>query len=706
MACGTALKFDTDDFLLHGANNLVREIRPGQVLMGQLTERVLANKSFATVEGPVGIGKSFAYAIPSILSGKRVVISTAKKQLQHQLAQKDLPFLAERLEKPVTIALLKGKSNYGCAMKASDLKPEDEATFRAWLASSKMGDLSDWPGRKPFYWSDVTAEDCVGGHRCKFSKDCGYWKSKEQLKSAQIVVANHHVVAWDLRFGPKKLLGNYDCLIIDEAHQAVSAFRGAYSKQATPYSVKRIIRGVDKAGLDTKLVKPLEMAWDAMFAHIKNLDGEVPANPFEAHGEISQEILATLRAQVKKEMADHGGGDDVDPDDFDYAEKMRSRKPNLHQDYVTKLEMLGRSIDRPLEALAEIKDPGDNIVVYVNTTDKKAKIVNAAPINIGPMVGPKLRQLDTVIVTSATIAVNGDFRDIRNQLGLDMNVTVNDEDGAPVTLEKKEVEELVLETPFDYRRQALLYMPQHMPMPVSRSGTYPPTPERIKYIEAVSTECKKLIRSSDGNAFILFTATNDMRDVHAALLEEGLDNPLIMQEDDAESTFKAFMATPKSVILGLKSFWEGVDVVGDKLRLVIITKLPFPQVNDPVIRARSRTVKNEGIARGLSESTAESNVFKAVQVPIMLTDLRQGAGRLIRSKEDKGVLAILDPRIWTGSGKKLPIIGQRAPGGYGAQAADSVGFSNKTADFGLVDKFLRMLCQEEVARGAKNKTST
>jgi ATP-dependent DNA helicase DinG len=181
--------------------------------------------------------------------------------------------------------------------------------------------------------------------------------------------------------------------------------------------------------------------------------------------------------------------------------------------------------------------------------------------------------------------------------------------------------------------------------------------------------------------------------------------PLIMQAEDAESTLKEYMATPQSVILGLKSFWEGVDVQGDKLRLVIITKLPFPMVSDPVIKARSRVIVNEGIARGETQFTAERGVFQAVQVPIMLMDLRQGAGRLIRSKTDKGVLAILDPRVWTGSGKYLPKPGQRSYNGYGRQVVAAIGFSNTTTDFVLVNRCLKQWRQEGLARARKGDTA-
>ena len=182
MACGKPMLPDSDDYLLHGAGGLVKEVRLGQIEMGRLTERVIKDKNFAVVEGPVGIGKSFGYAVPAIQSKKRIIISTAKKQLQHQLAYKDLPFLGERLEQAITVALLKGKANYACAVKGFSLPPNDAAVFSSWLDKSPTGDLTDWPGRKPAYWPDVTAEDCVGGKRCRFSKQCGYWRAKDQIK--------------------------------------------------------------------------------------------------------------------------------------------------------------------------------------------------------------------------------------------------------------------------------------------------------------------------------------------------------------------------------------------------------------------------------------------------------------------------------------------------------------------------------------------
>lgn len=687
LGCGKPLIYQTDDYLLHGANGLVKEIRPGQVEMGRMVEKGLTEGALVFVEGPVGSGKSFGYIVPAILLQKRTVISTAKKQLQHQLARKDLPYLSERMERVVPVALLKGKSNYACRVKLYDIPKDEQADFKDWLEESEYGDLTDYPGKRPFFWSDVTAEDCVGS-ACKFAKNCGYWRSKQQAKTAQIIIANHHVTAFDLRFGPGKLLGPYDNLIIDEAHQAPAAFRGAYSKTLTNYSVKRLIKQIDKAGMSIGVEKKLEDTWDAMFDRIRNMDGEIPKDPFGTVGEDAIEHLTTVLEAVRKEMRSEGVGGDEEaestPGDYESDTGPVASSSKVDWEYVTKLAMVERATVRPLEALQEAKEPGQNTVIYITTTEKKSKVVNVSPIEVGAMVGPKLLSLPSVTVTSATIAINNTFDDIKRQLG--------------VGTTSKKVYEGILETPFDYNSQALLYTPKHLPLPANSMA---PDDVRAKYYDALSAEIYKLLRSAQGNAFVLFSSTADMREIHARLQQEDLDTPLISQGDDAEAALKEFLKTPKSVILGLKSFWEGVDVVGDKLHLVIITKLPFPNVNDPVIQARSRQYKNDAAARGMDPKNAETAVFQSIMIPAMLTDLRQGAGRLIRSKTDKGVLAILDSRIWTGSSKYTPKESAKNYYGYGGVAVNALGYSQRTSDFKLVDKFLQMLIRQEAARVKK-----
>lgn len=660
-------------------------------------------------------GKSFSYCVPSILSGNRIVVSTAKKQLQHQLFNKDLPYLTSRMGVAAQYALLKGKSNYACRVKVRDIPLAEQDAFYRWLDESELGDLTDYPGKRPFFWGDVTAEDCLGA-ACKHQKKCGYFKSKQQMKAARVIIANHHVVAFDLRFGPGKILGPYDTLIIDEAHQAPAAFRSAYAATITPNSVKRIIRKLDKAGVAQGLDKPLEAAWADMFARVEGLDGEVPANPFGSAGDHAIELLEMLSREVTKELKENGFVEEGSNDEDDEA-----AAPAQVTDWeaVANLKMLKGAIERPYQALTQARQPDDNTVVYISSSGEmgKFKTVNVAPINVGRIIGPKLAQLQSVIVTSATIAVGGKFDDIVNQLGLDWKppAASSQPPTQPVSLTQavqslaaegavaeRKILTGVFESPFDYNRQALLYTPKHLPLPV---GPGPFEAEREKYLRLLSQECMKLIRASDGNAFILFTSSLDMKEVAQRLEEEDLPNPLLVQGDDAEATFKQFMKTPRSVILGLKSFWEGVDVQGDKLRLVVITKLPFPMVSDPVNKARERQLRAQALARGMSEAAAGNTVFQAIQIPQMITDLRQGAGRLIRSKTDKGVLAILDARIWTGSSRNGPTPTQNEYRGYGKQAVEAIGFGQRTSSFDIVDKVLQQLRREEAQRAAKAQGS-
>lgn len=683
--CGNPMSKQTDDFLLHGGAQLVKEVRPGQVEMGRLVEHVLENKEFAIIEGPVGIGKSFAYAIPALLAGKRVIITTAKKQLQHQLAQKDLPFLSDKLGVSVKIAMIKGKANYACRLKANEMtKKEDQNQFLDWLKEHPSGDFTDHRGKRPSYFPIVTAEDCIGGS-CRYREECGYWASKQKIKEAKVVIANHHVVAFDLRFGPGAILGPYDALIIDEAHQVPSAFRSAYSKAINVNNIKRVLKAVDNCGYVEFDTKAFKQEWDALFHSVNVQDGEIPPNPFGLAGDAVIMRLEHLMTWVRQDLKNRGVRERENEKYEKVIEDFVGQSAE-DQQMIADLHMLKKAVERPLGALKLLKAPDPNTVLYVTTTDRNVRVFNAAPIKLGPLVGKKLREIDSVVITSATLAINGGFADVKDNLGL--NGTLRNPENM-ARAEPRTTRELILPSPFDYVRQALLYTPYHIPHAVAAGDISNPSPERTAYISALARECRYLLTASRGNAFILFTATQDMRDVHAELASYDLPYPLFVQEDDAEATLRNFMETPDSVILGLKSFWEGVDVVGEKLRLVIITKLPFPQVTDPVTQAMARTIKNEALAKGLTAGNAESAVFNSVQIPAMLTDLRQGAGRLIRSKNDRGVLAILDARVWTGSQKTLPKPGQKDHVGYGKRAVKATGFTNVTGDFAYVEALFK-----------------
>lgn len=701
-ACGKGLVFEADDFLLRQYGAPGRDVRVGQVEMGRLVERAIREHAVAFIEAPVGSGKSDAYGVPALLTAApgsgyslagfkgslpsklaeqkklkpRIVISTAKKNLQHQIAEKDLPFIRKRYGEGgenIGISLLKGKSNYACRLKAETaLEPADKAAFMAWLAKNPGEDLSDFGGKRPPYLFDVTAEDCVG-KSCKYARNgqCGYWNAKQAALTASVVVTNHHVVAFDLRFGPCTVIGPYTTLILDEAHQAPASFRAAFSSVISQNGATRIIRQLDAAGVAGGLDHALRDAWKGMFDQLVSSEGEIPKDPFGLPGVETSSIVGEIFKAASDE-AEHLGWSSKPDFDID-ALKDENDKSRLMA-----ILALKKNLERTSQTLLRAVEPGDNTVLYVATNEKGMKKLTLAPISVGKLVGPKLQMIPSVIVTSATMAIGGKFEDAKYQLGLNWP-SYNDENGTPQA--PKQIHELVLSTPFNYDKQAILYTPRHIPVPVGQTS-----PDRAAYIGALSRECSRLIRASNGNAFVLFTSKQDLVDVHTALLEDDLPNPLIVQEDDAATTLRTFMATDHSVLLGVKSFWEGVDVQGQKLQLVIITKLPFPPLTDPVLQARSRQLVAEQVAQGVPATTAKSSVFNKLQIPHMLTELRQGAGRLIRARTDKGVLAILDTRMFTGNSKDSPLPNQTMYRGYGKLVADATGFNNHVFDFEVIQR--------------------
>lgn len=719
-ACGVVLSYESDDFLLrqHGAPG--RDVRTGQVHMGRLVEKVIRENAIAFVEAPVGSGKSDAYGVPSVivtgknsgyslksvkLPGKahptkepkpRIVISTAKKNLQHQIAEKDLPFLRKRHgDDNIKIAVLKGKSNYACRLKAdSTLDGVEKAKFNAWINATPSEDLSDFPGKRPSFLFEVAADDCIG-KSCEYASSkggaprCGYWRAKQASASADIIVTNHHVVAYDLRFGPGVILGPYSTLILDEAHQAPASFRGAFSSMVTQGGTVRMLRQIDAAGVGGDLDNELKLGWQTMFEQLPRTEGEIPKDPFGDAGLAVMATLAKLTVKAAAEALDMGWSSGPEWDistitDLDVRRRLLS------------VLALKKSVERAGETLALAREPGDNHVLYSGESDKGQKRLTISPISVGKLVGPKIQLIPSVVITSATMAVNNSFSDAKYQLGLNW-ASYNDEEGAPKA--PKTIYELILSTPFNYDKQALLYTPRHIPIPVGHLA-----PNRKAYISSLISECSRLIQASNGNAFILFTANQDLMDVYNGLLEEDLPQPLIIQEDDAAATLKQFMATPHSVLLGVKSFWEGVDVQGAKLQLVVITKLPFPPLTDPVLQARSRQLISEQIAQGVSPETAKSAVFNRLQIPHMLTELRQGAGRLIRASTDKGVLAILDTRVFTGNSTDRPNPTQTSYRGYGKLAAESTGFKNYVFDFEVIQRVFAQWNQRNAAQTKSHPT--
>ncbi len=690
--CGVRFTPDARDILEHGKFGITKEVRPTQVAMARDIEEVFRQDHGTLIgEGGTGIGKSFAYLIPALLAdGKRVIISTAKKTLQDQLSR-DIPMLIKKMGiQNIKFGVYKGKSNYACWKLAQEVPLNDRSKFNNFVDKARRenrpADITHWKGSVPFWWSKISIDNCAIGNRCAHFKEC-----RPHPKNYHIVVTNHHLMAIDLKALPGTLFGPYNTLIIDEAHQAPEAFRSAYSRAITFKSLKRLqsalkmddhLRGVvDDSGITSAAA--LVSGLDALVTSFGDLHSkaaqttgggqivdvrriEAPLNDFQTQADTYAGGLFLLLEDINRSYNDSH----EDPDREDSPEKlfaMLSRATRLHKRVASLVEFAN-------DLTSRIKKQNESATLeFLTTCDDTG--LHLQPLDIGKLIANPIGTVKHKIIMSATLAMGKDFEFSKQRFGLTDDLKAKHE----VITEK------IYPSPFDMAKQAVLYIPRHLPLP-AHAGQ--PT-ERIKWIKALSTEIAQLLGATRGDAFVLFSARADMQAVIEELGPEHWDDAgltLVEQEGEATATLNRFLDTPNSVLFGLKSFWEGVDVPGDKLKLVIIPKLPFPNPKDPLISA-------------LSEQAGNSS-FMQVMVPHMFFDMKQGVGRLIRTQSDKGFVAILDPRVWTGTGnrtnhlKRMENIESQHPTrrkrlGYGKKLLDALGFTQVTDDFTIVQTWVK-----------------
>jgi ATP-dependent DNA helicase DinG len=659
----------TRDLLSDPAHGLVKEARPPQLAMAASVEEVLASGGAYYCEAPVATGKTFAYLLPALLaSGRRIVVATAKKGLQDQIVGKDLPTLKRVLGQDVVHALggqmlataLKGKGNYACAEQAMSLIEkngyEHSAEYQAFLRKSMYGDRADYEGSLPRWWGLATAEDCAG-KRCSRFDECGYIRLKRDAAQSKIVVVNHHVLGAEMFFGLGKLVGGpYDTLIVDEAHTLAAGIRSAFTHRIAEDSIQMLSDLLKRTSHQFPAVRRLLEPWSAMFATVPNRhyqDASAREVPVFDKGAATA-CLDGLRSisfdleKVEKlynqsneqdewdEEPDEIFGENVMPSNAIEIE-MEAHEAGLAESKGRELALISqglRRVDgllRGLSAAQGIVDAVDgdadpeaieqrrqlilgNTVVYATQDERGRFGINCAPVGVGGIARRYLSQLKTVVLTSATLAIDGGFDHVESITGI-----------APKKTE-------ILPTSFDYDSMGFVYIPRDLPV-IGRAH-----PEYQAVFRRRVERAVRLCELSDGGAFILTTA-NDELDMFAEALKQRFGNRVFAQghrknpwDGDAATALAKFRATKDSIVVGSKSFWEGVDVPGGALRLVIMAKLPFPQYNDPIVKARERL--------------AGERAFRDVQLVDMLVDLRQGVGRLIRTKDDRGCVAILDSRVW------------------------------------------------------------
>ena len=602
------------------------EPRPGQRDMASAVARTFARGGVLLAEAGTGTGKTLAYLAPAILSGHRVLVSTGTKTLQEQIFYKDLPILRAALGVPFNAAYMKGRGNYLCLHRFAAMRDEVEAGSPAdrvylemvdgWAASTETGDraeLVDLPEDVPF-WAGISAanENCVGSD-CPEYDECFVTRMRQQAAAADVVIVNHHLLCADaaVRQGSYgEVIPECACAVIDEAHQLEDVATQYFGFSVSTWRVDELVRDFDR------LMAAGQLADE---------NGEIgrAASRIHERSRLFFDILAALRAEAPSGAAPVPGsaGDDrirltaglLEPaqepgslvidalDEFEAALASRKDLPGDGQ-------AMARRATEIRDELRFLLAANDRDYVYFLEQRGRGVFLRASPINVSSLVrNLLLDRFAAAVLTSATLAVEGSFSYVRGRLGIDR------------------CEELLLASEFDFASQALLYLPPRMPSP--KTADFP---------AAAGREVAEIVRRTRGRAFVLFTSYAVLRAVEAAL-RGALEYPVLVQGSAPRSSLLAqFRSTPNAVLLATSSFWQGVDVVGEALSCVIIDRLPFASPADPVTAARIEAVVSRG-----------GDGFADYQVPLAILSLLQGLGRLIRHRLDRGVLAILDPRIRT-----------------------------------------------------------
>ena len=586
--------------------------RQAQIEMAQVVERTLSSGESLVAEAGTGIGKTLAYLVPALLSGKRIIVSTGTKTLQDQLFFRDLPLVREALGLSVRPALLKGRSNYLCLhrmqMARTDGRlPSREAVTELegvldWSARTVDGDLSigggisEDSGLLPFVTS--TTENCLGAE-CPEFDGCFVAKARREAQEADVVVVNHHLLFADMAIkqrGFGEVLPGAAAFIIDEAHQA-------------PETASRFF----SVTLSSRQIQDLCRDFLAESAEVSGAMGTL-RNPV---AECLQK-LREMQALISERLPDRGPWARLLAD-----ESVRSglqeldRSIHVLADETAELEGRAKAMDACIQRLRDLQLRLDRFDAppsgeEVRWFERRGRgfTLNITPLEVSSVFNAFRETAEAAwLFTSATLSVGGDFSHFTSRMGLE------------------DANTLQLDSPFDYPNNALLWLPEQLPEP-REHGFVPALLERVV----------PLIEASRGRAFLLFTSHRALREA-AALLAERVEYPLFVQGEQPRSLLlEQFRKSGSGVLLGSASFWEGVDVIGDALSLVVIDKLPFAAPDDPVMEARSTQLRSAG-----------GNPFMQLYLPQAVISLKQGAGRLIRDFNDRGVLVICDPRIRTRS---------------------------------------------------------
>lgn len=621
---------------IFGENGLISkfhegyEHRDGQIKMAEAVMRAFDEKRHLVVEAGTGTGKTLAYLVPAIAAAlgkkRRIIISTGTKNLQEQLMEKDIPFLQRVMPRKFTAAYMKGRSNYACLNRI--YKAEDQPfleglheidyfeEIRHWSRESRTGDraeLRNLPETLSF-WNRINArsEICLG-QKCPDFEPCFITRMRARAEDADIIIVNHHLFFADLavrgnQYG--RVIPDYSAVIFDEAHLIEDIAADYFGLQVSSFQIEDIIRDTDMLPIDDAIVT----------STLTKISARVIGHAEQFWHRFSQGRGAEGRYPLGSDnffVRDRGGDQNATPlgeayQELDGSLMRLEAELDIFSDKIPEVEAVVRRVAQARDDLKFIVKQADRNFVYWLERRGRGVFLQASPVDVSDLLNKKLfDKVETCVLTSATLASNGNFNFIRDRLGLDRSKT----------------DTLIAPSAFDYEKQAVIYLPKGMPDPRS--------PE---YTQLAAGEIIRLLQLTRGHAFVLCTSNSSMNALFQ-LVSSRIGFPCFIQGSMSKTgLLDRFRATPNAVLFATSSFWQGVDVRGDQLSCVIIDKLPFAVPSDPIVAARTKFIDENG-GRSFSDYT----------VPQAVITLKQGIGRLIRSKTDRGVIAILDSRLRTKS---------------------------------------------------------